>query len=394
MNIEGKLYIYVIGVLARILNIVVPVKKNHWIFGSAKGLSYREGTKYLLEYMLKKHPEYHCVFITINKDVAKELREKGVPCYLNASLKGMWAVLRGDKVFFSQSVSDIRYVYKKKNRKFYYIVHGMPFKKAASQLPKEYKTKFVSKKKTIIGELKGYLMSGFNTGDTEFLSACSSFLAHYLQIEYPNVPVKILGMPRNDALFQQERMKDEKWLPSLDGKFVITYMPTHRKYGNGEVSPSPFISRQDIQEWMKINDVVLLVKNHPNMIPKLTDVKDTEVIKDITKQRLDPQVCIYHSDVLITDYSSVWMDYLLLRRPLIFYTYDDFSTNDVGSYYDLRDDFPNNFCSTEDELFEMIKNVKTKYDEMRPSEDIINRYHKYIDGHSCERYFDAIVNTK
>ena len=46
------------GVLARLLWVFVPVRKKLWIFGSDLGNMYREGSKYLIEYMVKTHPEY------------------------------------------------------------------------------------------------------------------------------------------------------------------------------------------------------------------------------------------------------------------------------------------------------------------------------------------------
>ena len=114
----------------------------------------------------------------------------------------------------------------------------------------------------------------------------------------------------------------------------------------------------------------------------------------VEKMAMPMQVCLYHSDVLITDNSSVWIDYLLLERPLIFYYYDKFEDEDTGVLYDIREDPPGHFCKTEDELFQLIKKTKEDYDSMRPSEHIISKYHKYVDGNSCERYFKAIVNGK
>ena len=210
--------------------------------------------------------------------------------------------------------------------------------------------------------------------DVSFVSATSDFLRSYMNIDFDGkLNIKVLGMPRNDGLFDGDRMKDEKWVEGLEGKFVITYMPTHRAYGQGEVTPTPFINRPDIQQWMEDNNVVLLMKNHPNMIKKINQTRNSKCIIDITKQRIDPQVCLYHSDVLVTDFSSVWMDFLLLRRPVIFYIYDDFEKNDVGCHYDIRQDPPGHFCYTEDDFFQLIKDVKNKYDKMCPSDDIVHK---------------------
>lgn len=383
------------GLLARFINLFYSVKPHCWVFGADFGNMYREGSKYMLEYMLHEHPEYKCTFITMNEGVCKDLKQKGIPCEMNLSLKGICTIAQAECVFTTQTTGDIHFAYRKKHRKYYYLVHGMPLKIAQRALSKTEKWKQWHKPGNVLSRVKdkicSYINAGYTMDDVSFVSATSDFLVPFMQNDFDeSMRVKVLGMPRNDALFQPERMEKERWLDGLEDKLVITYMPTHRAYGLGEVTPTPFANRPDIQDWMIKNKVVLLMKNHPNMIPKIKEQQDSEVIKDITKLRLDPQVCLYHSDAIITDFSSVWMDYLLLRRPILFYIYDDFEHDDVGTYYDIRQDPPGHFCYSENELFELIKRIRFSYEEMKPSTRIVHKYHKYVDGKSCERYFEEI----
>lgn len=383
------------GFIARIISFFIPVKKKHWVFGSDYGNMYREGPKYLLEYMLKEHPDYTCTFITRNPLVKKELDDRGIPCFMNFSLKGILAIAEAECVFTSQVITDVLYAYKKKGRRFFYLVHGQPLKIAICALGQDYFDNIKGKAnffKRLKRKICYFLNEGVSIIDSEFISASSDFLAPFMKEDFGgNVDVKVLGMPRNDVLFHTEVIEKEKWVAGLENKLVITYMPTHRKYGYGEVTPTPFINSKERQQWMRDNNVVLLMKQHPNMIPKLKDVQETDVIIDITKMRLDPQVCIYHSDVLITDYSSVWMDYLLLKRPTIFYYYDNFETDDAGVHYDIRQDPPGHFCYSEDELFEIVKRIKEDYKAMCPCDRIVHKFNKHTDGNSCERYFNEIT---
>lgn len=380
------------GIFARIANIFITTKPKHWVFSSDYGKTYREGSKYLLEFMLKEHPDYKCTFITLNPKVYTELQKKGIPCELNISLRGIFTIASAEYIFTTQSM-DLFYAYPKKNRKFFYLVHGQPLKVALLQLTK---TDFGKKllKKNLLQKIKQKITRALLEGDYQydFVSATSDFLKQYMEKEFDSrTKVKVLGMPRNDALFDDSRMEHEKWINGLKGKFIITYMPTHRAYGKGSITPTPFKNRPDVQDWMKKNNVVLLMKNHPNMAYKVPEQQNTECIIDITKMGLDPQVCIYHSNVLITDFSSVWMDYLLLKRPILFYIYDDFETNDVGTYYDIRLDPPGHFCYNENELFDLIQKCRNNYEAMKPTEKIIHKYHKYVDGKSCERYYKELT---
>lgn len=388
------------GGVVRFLDVFITVRKNNWVFGAAGGNSYTEGSKYLFEYILQNHPEYDCTFITRNRNVYKELKEKDLPCEYNYSLKGCLCISRASKFFTTHSNHDIFYDFKKKGRKNYYLVHGQPLKIAQLALRKNsnYWRK-VENKNRLVAFLRSILhrclISNMQMKDFEFVSATSDFLKPYMEIDFDHIiPVKVLGMPRNDGLFDHIRMSKEKWLKKAEGKFVITYMPTHRLYGQGKTTPTPFINNQKVQQWFEDNNILFVMKQHPNMLPKLKDQKDTESIIDITKYGLDPQVVIYHSDILITDFSSVWMDYLLLKRPSIFYIYDDFEQNDAGCHYDIREDPPGYFCYSEKELLELIKSIKMNYDKMRPSDRIVKKYHKYIDGNSCKRYFEYLTSEQ
>lgn len=391
------------GIFARLLSFFVPIKKRLWVFGSDLGNMYREGSKYLFEYMVTNHPEYDCIFLTRSKTVYEELKRRNLPCEMNCSIRGVWIAARAECVFTTQITADVLYTFKKKRRRFFYLVHGQPYKVAIVELAKtNYSKKSVfDQRKSRFTSLKGWLNSCFvcNTGclDSEFVSATSEFLSSLQKRDFGDSMLsKVLGMPRNDALFQPERMTGEKWIDEVDGKFVISYMPTHRLYGRGAFSPTPFANRVDVQKWMKDNNVVLVVKNHPTMLlyKENKHPYQSECIRDITTAGIDPMTVLYHSNALITDYSSVWMDYLLLKRPILFYIYDDFIHDDVGVYYDVNEEHVGHFCYSEDELFELIKKMKENYDAMCPLEDVVRKFHKYVDGHSCERYFRAIEGSQ
>lgn len=382
------------GWAVKLLNLFVPVREKEWIFGADYGNMYREGSKYMLEYMLKEHPDYKCTFITRRTSVKQELDKLNIPCEMNFSCRGIITIARASVVFFCQASTDIMFIYRKPNRRFYYLIHGQPIKLILKSLDNSYKKKFLKNYSGIKGSilsLFNYLNNGTTVFDSDFVSATSEYMAPFIRQDLGgDVPVKILGMPRNDALFQPDRYKHEKWVSGLEGKLIIMYMPTHRNYGKGELSPIPFVGRSDINQWMEENNVVLLVKQHPNMIPKLKEVINTNTIKDISKLGIDPQTCIYKSDVLISDYSSVWIDYLLLKRPIIFYFYDNYETEDCGVHFDIREDPAGPFCYSEDELFEIIKAIHYDYKSMCPSERIVKKFHQYVDGNSCERHYKEI----
>lgn len=382
------------GTLARIVNAIVSTKPKHWVFGSDYGNMYREGSKYMMEYLVENHRDIKCTFVTQSKQVYDYLNEKSIPCVMNHSLKGIITIAKADAVFTCQYTSDILYVYRKKNRKFYYMVHGQSYKKGYDLSTKNQNkaNNMIPLKLRVLKALNRFLVVGYDIHEVSFMPVTSDYEGELMsQCFSGKVPMATLGMPRNDSLFQANRMKDERWVKGIDGKFVITYMPTHRDFGKGAISPIPFLNDEAKQNWFREHNVVFLMKQHPNMIPKIKEDIHTDTVIDISKERIDPMVAVYHTNLLITDYSSVWMDYILLKRPLLFYFYDNFEEDDTQLFFNIKDIAEDYCCYTEDALFEQIKNAVENPDLYRPSDSFISKFHKYTDGLSCERYYHAVL---
>src|SRR5699024_12745895 len=68
------------------------------------------------------------------------------------------------------------------------------------------------------------------------------------------------------------------------------------------------------------------------------------------------------SDILITDYSSVFFDYANLKRPILFYTYDleKYRNQLRGFYLDLDTEVTGPLLETPEDLLEAIKNIDLK----------------------------------
>ncbi len=97
------------------------------------------------------------------------------------------------------------------------------------------------------------------------------------------------------------------------------------------------------------------------------------------------------SDLLITDYSSVFFDYSILERPIIFYMYDlEHYANEMRGFYLSLDELPGPIVQTEDDLIKEIKTadgwkVNDKYREF------VKRFNPYEDGNSSKRVLARII---
>lgn len=183
-------------------------------------------------------------------------------------------------------------------------------------------------------------------------------------------PVLEVGYPRNDIFFQRNSPTEigalkEKWGLPPDKK-VILYAPTWRDVGASRFD-------HDFQLALDIDalrsrfgeDYVLLLRLH-HLISSRVELTPTQATFafNVSSAAYDPQELMLCADVLVTDYSSMMFDYAILRRPMIFFTYDlDTYTNETrGTYFDLREEGPGPVVQTMPDLIDALSNI----DQWRP----------------------------
>jgi CDP-glycerol glycerophosphotransferase len=103
------------------------------------------------------------------------------------------------------------------------------------------------------------------------------------------------------------------------------------------------------------------------------------------------------SDVLITDYSSVFFDYAALRRPILFYAYDLEHYRDVlrGFYLDFDRDLPGAIVTTEDDLLHALQNLDEVDAPFQAERDkFLDRFSPWDDGGATVRVVDRIFGPE
>jgi len=211
-----------------------------------------------------------------------------------------------------------------------------------------------------------------------------------------NKNVKITGYPRNDILFNRKlAFFDYKREFELNKyKKVLLYAPTWRDNYTG-IKPFSNKGLAKLNSYLSKNNYLLLVKKHPAG-KKISIPKNLCNIRDITFRVGDIQELLIFTNILITDYSSVFFDFVLLDRPIIYYPYDyeEYLENCRGMYYDYYKEIPGPFAKNEKKLLYLIKTVdkwfndeayQTKYKKFK------NRFNYYQDGKSCERVYNLIM---
>lgn len=171
--------------------------------------------------------------------------------------------------------------------------------------------------------------------------------------------IKLFGLPRNDFLMlatDKEQMKIKVKLGIPREKKVILYAPTYRD-NHGYVMDKVL----NFKKWYEIlgDDYVILFRAH-SAVNKLININlNFDFIYDVTNYP-DLNELMIVSDMLISDYSSIFFDYSILGKPMFCYAYDYEEYNaSRGLYFDIRKELLGGSLS-EDELLYLIKNIDTK----------------------------------
>ncbi|WP_330949204.1 CDP-glycerol glycerophosphotransferase family protein [Virgibacillus sp. MG-45] len=308
-----------IVVVIHFLSRLIPKSNRLVVFGGESGQGFRGNSKFLF-LMMTKHPDLTCVWISKNDRVVEQLRAEGYLSWKHHSWRGIYYQLRATLVVHSHSINDDFSKSFLGGAISYNTWHGVGLKKVwgANKSTFSYKVLHESNKWK---RLFGKLVVRTNQANQNFVVSTSERVSSYYPETFlvPKENVLELGQVRNDVFFthSEEDREIPEWI--RDEK-VILYMPTHRKFGKYEKNIQLVIDFRALSEACKEMGYRFLIKRHMYSSGEIP--KDYENIIDISNSSFDPQLLLKYADILITDYSSCYTDYLLLNRPVLFYAYD------------------------------------------------------------------------
>ena len=208
-----------------------------------------------------------------------------------------------------------------------------------------------------------------------------------------------VGIPRTDVFFDDRYKQDicetiYSEYPQLKAASrVILYAPTFR--GESALDayfPQDAIDLNRLGELCRRTGSYLVIKMHPFVKDKVEIPQEyKECILDASSIR-EVNDLLFVTDILITDYSSVIYEFALLKRPMLFYAFDeDEYIKDRDFYESYEETVPGRICHTFDELIEGIKMCQTEPEqEIEIIDKFIKKNFTYTDGRATERVVDLI----
>ena len=205
------------------------------------------------------------------------------------------------------------------------------------------------------------------------------------------------GYPRNDALItstKEDRDRIRKEL-GVEGKKVILYAPTWRDNQHTSGQGYTYKTEVDFDKLRKElgDEYVILFRAHYLVANSFDFAKYAGFVIDVSGYG-DINDLYIASDVLVTDYSSVFFDYSNLERPIIFYMYDlEHYANEMRGFYLSLDELPGPIVKDEDALISEIKAVDG-WKADKKYKEFVKRFNPYEDGNSSKRVLARIINSK
>lgn len=362
----------------------LPIDDKLVFFESFQGRSYSDNPKYIYEYMLDNKNDYKFVWSFKNKE-----RIKGNPIVVKRLGLSYYYYL-GRAKYWVTNARMPNNIFKRKEAVYLQTWHGTPLKKLASDMDNVFMpgTNIVTYKKNFYRETKqwDYLISA-NEYSTKIFRRAFWFNKQMLEF----------GYPRNDILYTKNNEKDvnqiKEKLNIPKEKKIILYAPTWRDdeyYEKGSYKFSLKIDLEEFREKLK-DEYFLILRMHYLISSNLDLSRYNDFVLDLSNYN-DISELYLISDILITDYSSVFFDYANLKRPILFYMYDIEKYRDqLRGFYLNIGELPGPILKTTGDLLDSISNIDLVMDRYAEKYEIFyKKYCNWDNGKASENVVKTV----
>tara|TARA_B100000579_G_scaffold105050_1_gene83644 strand:+ start:205 stop:1332 length:1128 start_codon:yes stop_codon:yes gene_type:complete len=361
----------------KVLDKFFPKSDNLIIFTLNSSMDFRDNARFLFE-SLSNYQKIECILLFYKEPLE---HERSINFY---SFSGILYWLRARYIVIHHGTQDIPFSHSIdfRRRNVVNLWHGITVKSLGYRIKNHSKDSLKS-------EIDNYrFMIGSSDLDSFAMQAC---------FKKSGKNIWVTGLPRNDLLvcknenISKNLKKGLQWLENqINQRTMVLYMPTYRD----NVDYNPKFSKEEIKQLeslLKSKNAVLGVKIHPNAPPIAFDSLPIINLSDCPCQEVG--LFLRKADILVTDYSSVWVDFLLMDRQIVSYCPDLLNYEETrGLLYDYSYIFPGKINQTF-ELFltELRKSFSTSITEKQFR--IKHLFHKFLDGKNSERVSKKILSN-
>ncbi|MCR4615788.1 MAG: CDP-glycerol glycerophosphotransferase family protein [Clostridiales bacterium] len=373
--------VFLIMTVAEFVGLFVRRSKTYkdlWIIAE-RGVDARDNSYHFFKFLTKEHPEINAVYI-ITKDSPDRSKVAPLGKLVNYGSFKHYLCFILAKVRVSTHIDG-------------YSPDILFFNKFGKLFPSKAKKIFLQH-----GIIKDDLLFCHADNTNIDMFVCSA-VPEYEYIDkvygYKEGILQLTGLCRFDNLKKTDALTHKllfmpTWRSNLRTCNRHTFLESdyYKKYNS-------FLNSEKLSALLKEYDYELIFYPH-HEVQRFIDCfkSDDPAVSIADFSNSDVQSLLINSDVLITDYSSVFFDYGYMRKPMVFYQYDEASFRAIQykeGYFDYRRDGFGAVVETEDEAIDSLRHIFEN--DMQPDGEYLEKMNAFFifnDANNCRRVYDAI----
>lgn len=374
----NSIYTYSKYLFFRLINLLVKTDNKLIMISSYSGTKYDDSPKVIYEYLKSNSRFNNYRIFWVFKDPTAFNHLTDINKIKANSFKFYYMTLKA-RYFISNAQIGEGFYYKGSNTIYLNTWHGSAIKKIGIDRNPDYKSWIFQ------GEHMVDYFCAQSVYDQEVLSSA-------MQLDKSNI--LLTGLPRNDELAMCSGTSEmlKKIIGVSSNKKVILYAPTYRNYDQDNSLDYVAKHKVDFNKWKTVlsSNYIILYRTHYYITKSMIGEIDGEFVFDVSEYPYINDL-IMGSDILVSDYSSLFFDYSITEKPMFSYAYDfDEYKEKVGVYIDIENELPNGVVKNEDELLSRIKHIDFSEESVKTKafkEKYIQEY-----GHSTKNVVDFLFN--
>lgn len=303
----------------------LPRDRLLWVFGAPHG-RFEGNAKYLFLWLNLEGHRPAPVWVTSNASLAARLRQRGFRAYPSSSLQGLLSAARGGVTFVNDNTSDVHFSLCNGTTVFN-LWHGVGLKNVLHGASVGTSARLRQRGPPLLQRMRGmrrlqrpdWVLSTSPQMSETFFARCFALTPERAPaLGYPRLDPQVDRRLRETAL----GLEDYSALDARHGQRLILYAPTLRESGTDFLGRAlPDLTR--LSEALGRQHARLLVKLHPKMgignrVPRALPPNIALLPDD-----MDLYPVLGKFDALVTDYSSLFFDYIALKAAgVLLYTFD------------------------------------------------------------------------
>ncbi|MCY1039559.1 glycosyltransferase [Staphylococcus nepalensis] len=369
----------------------IEVDGNHILYQVRDGQSMTDSPYAIFKYLMEHQAYQKYIHIWV---VASQKMQKAYSKKFNKYKNVKFIVKESDDYlhylakckYLINNATFPTYFTKKPNQVYVNTWHGTPLKSMGLDI----KDNLLESQNTIRNFLSSDYIISPNQHTTDI------FKKAFKLEELNDDAILEIGYPRIDATLKAQSetviQKLKKQGLKMTNAPILLFSPTWR----GHTVSTPEDNIEEMEEMIEVlnkkTDYQVLLKVHPFIYRKAEGNKKLK--KYLVNDTFDTNELLSIVDLLVTDYSSIFFDYLVTNKPIIFYTpdYEDYEEN--RGFYLPIDSLPGPSVHSIETLVDTVnhqQNILTQYnDNYRAYQQ---KFANYDDGHVTERVVNKVFNT-